>query len=299
MTNPEIPQLPVPSFAASFVAPEKVGPPQSILEYGETGTQKTSDFAELVKARRFNRALLFDIDNGAEVFANDPEVVQAMHEGRLVVSKLDSLDPNAFQIIDQQLLEVAGYFRDPQTGKLWPHPDYPDYGFDLVGLDTLNGMADIAVNHYKATTYNDKGQLDTRAAYGKFAEWIGSIVELYHNTERFVGYFAMHPKVDEEKTTGVSVIKPKLQGSYKDSIGSKPSLVAYLAWEKNPETDTVVRTATVGGSDLAVSKNRYRLPNKIYDFSIVEFYNDLEKRGIVPPVATPASAPAATPATQA
>lgn len=295
MTNPDIPQLPVPSFAASYVPADQVGAPQSIMLYGETGTQKTSDFGELVKARRFNRALLFDIDNGSEVFANDPEVVQAMHEGRLVVSKIDSLDPDAFNTIEARLLEVAGVYRGTD-GKIYPHPEIPDFGFDLVGLDTFNGMADAAVKHFKATTYNDKGQLDTRAAYGVFAEWAASIIELFHNTDRFVGFFAMHPKVDEEKTTGVSVIKPKLQGSYKDSIGSKPSLVAYLSWEKNPETDQVVRTATVGRSELAVSKNRYRLPDKIYDFSIVKFYDDLEARGIVPPVSAPTQTPAAQPA---
>ncbi len=288
-----IPEMPLPSFASAFTPAAQVGPPKSILLYGDTGTRKTSMVGELVKAGLFHKVLFIDIDNGSEVLFNDPEVYAAVEDGRITILPIDALAPDAFQKVDSAILEVAGVYRDPASNKLYPHPDIPDYGYDLVVLDTLNIAQDVAANHFIATTFSEKtGKPDGLAAWGRIGIWTDQIARLLHNTSRFVGIIAMHPREVEGKT-GITKIKPKLSGGAKDTIATIPSVVAYLGYEKNPETNTVELTATLGQSELYDSKNRYKLPNKVHDFSLVKMYQMIDEGRTPAPAAPVAVAPSA------
>ena len=270
-----IPALPVPSFASNFTQVLDVGPPKSFLLYGDTGTRKTTMVGELVASGRFKHALVFDIDNGTEAFASDPAIMAAVHDGRITISPIDSaLDPEAFQKIDAQILEVCGAYRD-HLGVINPNPNIPDFGYDLVLLDTVNLAQTVAIKHFQATTFNTKGQPDTLAAWGKVGIWTDEIARLLHNTKRFTGAMVMHPMTVEDKAGGIK-IKPKLGGGMKDTMSTIPSLVAYLAFEKHPDTGVESLVATLGESTLYDSKNRYRLPSKMYDFNLTNLYKQID-----------------------
>jgi hypothetical protein len=259
--------MPQPSFAASYDDPELEGPPQSFMLYGGKGVQKTLAVGQLVKEGFFNKAFFLNLDNSTEVWATDPAIRAARKDGRLNVKTIDSRDPGARMQIEGIILELAGYWRTP-TGHIIPNPNLPDFGYDLFAIDTVNLMHEVALNDYLLTTYNDKGTaLDGRAAYGKVAIWMDQMIRLIHDSPRFTGGFLMHAKTVEEKTGGVKV-KPKLSGSFQDSIATIPSIVAFLQYEKHPETKESVLTATLGESDLYESGNRYNLPPKIYGFNL-------------------------------
>lgn len=290
---PVIPSLPVPSFVKANAEPDEVGPPKSFLLYGDTGTQKTLALSKLFKAGFFKKILFMDIDDGAEVLAGDPLIREALKDGRIVRQPYDPFDPNTKAILEHDILEVAGMWRDP-NGDLLTNPSIPDFGFDLVFIDTVNLVHEVAIKHLLRTTYNDKGTaLDGRAAYGKVAEWDDEMIRLIHRSKRFAGGFVMHAKEVEEKS-GATKIKPKLSGSFQNTISTIPSITAYLDYQKDPTSNETVLVATVGESDLYDSKNRYDLGTKIYDFDIAETYRQIyDKIGLPQPVPATTSIPVA------
>lgn len=284
---PQIPALPKASFASKKTEPQSIGPCKSVLLYGDTHTFKTTMFGELVRDGFYNKALWLDLDNGSEALASDDDIKAALEDGRIELYAIDPFSPTAKAEIENYILEAAGMWRDPQ-GNLLPNPNIPDFGYDLLVIDTVNLMGEVAIKWFLANTYNDKGQLDTRGAWGKFAVWMDEMIRLIHNSKRFAGGFIMHAKSDEENT-GAIKIKPKMQGSFKDSIASIPSIVAYLDHQKSPETGETVLTATVGESELYESKNRYRLPPKIYGFNLSKVYETIPNNKTT--AASPATAP--------
>lgn len=270
----ETPTLPAPSFAGAFEDPEDNGPPESVLLYGNTGTRKTSAIGELVKAGFFKKVLVINIDKSTEVLSNDPEVRAALHDGRITLVGIDQFDPTARLQIEKIILEVSGAYRDI-NGNILFSPHAPDFGYDLIVVDTVNLVGEVGLKHLKATTHNDRGdKLDGLKAYGKFGTWMDEMIRLIHNSDRFVGLFLSHEKTYEEKN-GSNLVKPKMEGAFKDSFPSIPSMVAHLRWAKHPETGQPSLVATVGESELYSSKNRYRLPSEIYDFNLADVYRDI------------------------
>lgn len=281
----DIPALPQPLFMQLAAKPATIGAPKSLLLYGPTGTRKTSMLGRLIASGRLKTAVWIDVDNGTEVFANDPEVLAAVHDGRITIVPVDTTTMNptaAVQMIEQVIFEIAGVWRTPQ-GHIEVNPSVPNFGVDVVVLDTLNLIQQVAVKHFMATTFNDKGNaLDSRAAWGKVSVWTDEIVRLMHNSTRFTGAFIAHPKEVEEKNGAVK-IKPQLQGSIKDNIASIPSLVAYLDWELNPETNENELVATVGESSTYESKNRYMFESKLRGFDLVDTYKKIDAKTSEPP----------------
>lgn len=270
----EVPTLPVPSFAGAFEDPEDNGPPASWLLYGDTGTGKTEAIGRLVKAGFFKKVLLINLDKSTEVLSLDPEIKAALYDGRITIVGVDQFNPTARLDLEKIILEVCGAYRDA-SGNILFSPHAPNYGYDLIAIDTLNKMGEVALKHLKATTYNDRGdKLDGLKAYGQFSVWMDEMVRLIHNSDRFVGGFVMHEKTYEEKT-GANKVKPKMEGAFKDSLPSIPSLVAHLDWEKHPDTGEPSLVATVGKSDLYSTKNRFQMGPRIYDFDLAKTYAEI------------------------
>lgn len=266
--------FPLPSFAASFADPEETGPPLSILEYGDTGTGKTESIGRVVKAGFFKKVLIINLDKSVETLNLDPQIKAALHDGRISVLTIDEFDPSAMLRVENTILEIAGKWRAPD-GSILDNPNLPDFGYDLVAIDTVNLLGEVAIKWLKANTNNDAGtKLDGLKAYGRLSTWMNEMIRVIHNSQRFVGLFLMHEKTYEEKT-GANKTKPKMEGSFKDSLPSIPSVVAHLDWEKNPDGGEVVLTATVGKSDQFSTKNRYGMGPKIYGFDLAQFYIDI------------------------
>lgn len=295
---PVIPAMPTPSFYKPRTKEEKAstvfGPPLSFLLYGGKGTQKTLALGQVVRDGFYKKVLYINLDHSTEVWATDPAIIAAIDDERIIIESIDTTtDPGARMRIESIILELAGVYREPATGALLPHPGIPNFGFDMVAIDTVNLMHEVALKNFMATTYNAAGtKLDNLAAYGKVAIWMDEMLRLIHNSPRFTGGFVAHAKT-VEGDTGVQKIMVKLSGAFKDSIATIPSIVAYLDKEKDPESGEVVLTATLGNSDLCDSGNRYDLPDKIYGFNLSELLATIPNNR---PASAEAPAPSIVPA---
>lgn len=278
-TAPVVPAMPLPSFAGKFTKAEQVGPPKSIALYGPTDTRKSSAFGKLAATPRFRKSLFLDADNGTEVFANDENTMRAVEEGRIEIFPIDTTTSSPSSIVaevESTILELAGCWRTPY-GHIEPNPNIPNFGYDLVVLDTVNLIQQAAVKHFLATTFSDNGKLDTRGAWGEVSRWSDEMIRLMHNSPRFTGGFIAHPKEVEEKTGAVKTM-PALQGGFKDAFATIPTIVAYLDFEKNQATNQTELVATVGESEAFASKNRYLLPSKLYNFDLLELWDIIDAK---------------------
>lgn len=258
---------PVPAWASLISKPtEALGNPRSILLYGKPGTRKTSLVGQLIKRAGVNKITILDIDNGTEVFVNDPEVFAAVQDGRIQIIPLSKTDPNSFFTASQIIMDAA----------------VNDYGIDYLVIDTLNVLQEVAVAYLTATTVNSEGKIDTRAAWGEVAKWTDQMARAVHDSPHVTGIFVLHEK-DDVADSGSTTVLPKLQGSMKDSIASIPSVVARLSWKRKKDADPndpdgTELVASLGGSDKDVSKNRYSLPNEMRDFSLLKIYETLDAK---------------------
>ncbi|MET4703085.1 AAA family ATPase [Frigoribacterium sp. UYMn621] len=294
-TAPQPVALPKPAFAGMFQKKADVGPPRSLLLYGATGTRKTSTVGRMMVDRpEFTKMLIIDIDNGTEVFANDPEVLNLVNdedmgmagEKTINIIRIDKTSEDAYGQLRYYLGErdlVSGTFR---RGAVFGQ------GYDVIVVDTANVMQEVAVQWLKSNTWNDKGKLDTRGAWGSVSEWTSDIAWAMQNDPASTGIWLAHSSEGTDEGGQYSV-KPKFQGSVKDSIAAIPSVVAYLEKVKHPETGEISISATVDG-DVIVSKNRYMLPNRIENFALSGLYAMLAERREVTPRAQTPSIPVAT-----
>lgn len=267
----------VPEFASMFVKREQVGPPKCILLYGEEGTRKTTKASEVMKLPQFVKALYIDIDRGSEVFVNDEEInalvsdeFGAPGEKAINIVEIDKRDINAPGILDYFLgsHDANGFWQKGAAFKA---------GYDVIILDSLDVAQQVKVDHYMRSTFNEKGQLDTRKAWGEVNKWATDLMWTFQNEPDVLGIVVMHSTLDGEESGAVK-IKPKLQGGAKDTIASIPSIVVYLEIREDKATKEERLVATVGKGPTITAKNRYMLPKEIEDFSIPGLYALIEEK---------------------
>jgi len=251
--------LPVPSFMNDIAPIEGFGDPNSIMIHSEPGKGKTFTLGEAIKIPGLETMIVIDIDNGTNVFLNDPVIMAAVRDGRIKIIKLDKTAPDAF-------IKFDTYF--------WEIINANGYGFKVVGLDTADVIQEVAAEWFLANTWNDQGNaLDTRKAWGELAKWTSKFLWALHNNPNFLGLTLVHTKTEEEKKTKISTIKPKFQGSVKDSAAGIPDIVIYLTKEEN-EDGSVNIVADMSGVGDIVSKQRYSafLPQRMDNFSLPKLY---------------------------
>lgn len=250
--------LPRPSFAGLMTKPTSLGDPNSLMLYGKSNTGKTTTLGTLIKVPGFDRICVVDLENGTKVFVNDPEIKQAVEDGRIDIVPIDKRDPEAFLTLSAVLDELMSN----------------DFGYDAIALDSLDVAQDVAIDWYMANTFSESGKQDSLAAWGKVAKWTADLMWDFQNKQHFMGVVIGHSAIDTEKKTGISMVKPKLSGSAKDNIDSIPDIVAYL-WEETLEDDKshVVFAFGKGGGNF-ITKSRYStlLPDRLVDPDMPEIF---------------------------
>ena len=243
---------PTPKWASAITSSASSSKPKSIMLYGLPGTRKTSIAGSIALAPQFKKVLMIDIDQGSEVYAQNPLL------GNIDILLIDPLEANAKAKLD-------GVIHDITT---------TDYGYDAVILDTFDVAQDVAEKVFKATNPDPKNGF---WVYGELGVWSDETIRKLHSSPFFTAIITCHSAETKTKSGGVRTL-PRLSGSSKEAIAGIPSIVAYLEYGTHPETGERHLLATVGESDNLVSKNRYGLPPVIVDLDMPKLYNLISER---------------------
>lgn len=249
---------PTPKWASSVTTPKQDALPKSIYIHGMPGSRKTSTAASISQVPGVGeRVLLIDVDFGAEVLAQNP-----LYDNVEILS----IDPLA-----EDAMSKLNYIIDDITTT--------DYGYTAVILDPLSIAQDIAERHFKAAyaTTANSGKQDGFKIWSELGEWTDSIVRRLHTSAFFVAIITCH-STEQKADSGAYRILPKLSGSSKESIASIPSIVMHLGFGLHPETGERHSIATLGGSDVIQSKNRYGLPDQMIDVDMPKLYSLIRER---------------------
>lgn len=256
-----------PPWASWISEPEEVGPPKSILIYALPGRWKTTIAATIAKVPGFEKVLLVDIDDGAEVLMNDPVLAAKVRSGIIDIMRIDPLARHSKERIDELIADICAN----------------DYGYDAVIFDTLDVAQDVAEKVYKNmyATSGKGGKKDGFAIWGDLGVWTDEIVRKLHSAKHFTAIITVHAKKESEED-GSGRILPKLSGSSKDAIGAIPSIVTYFDFENHPETGERHLVATIGEESGFITKNRYSLPTRIVDLDMPKLYSMIEAKTAAP-----------------
>ena len=142
---------------------------------------------------------------------------------------------------------------------------------DLLIFDTLNAGNRLAINHFKSLPQNRSNKYGAWDDLLMFTnEWMRSIPTI----------FIAHAVDEKNESTGSVKTMPKVQGSASQDVPTIPDVVGYLQFEN--VGGTLKRVLYVGGSETLVTKNRFGLPDKIYDptmSSIMDLIEEAKKSG--------------------
>ncbi len=272
------PTLAPPAFSTMFAKKATSGLPKSITIMGEPGTRKTTIAGGILNVPNFagKRMVYLDVDNGTESWASFPEIWQHFDEdfapeGKTSVNVIhvDKTSPDAWS----QIQYFLGHINDQGTfikGALF------DAGYDIVGVDALDVIQDIAGTWYLHNTFNEKGKIDTRGAYGPIGQWTTGLAWALQNSKE-LGITVMHTSANTDEG-GVFKIRPKLVGASKDSYGGVPSVVVYVELRKDKETNKKHTIGTIDGDGTIAAKNRFKLDDEIFDFDLIKLYGTLAER---------------------
>jgi hypothetical protein len=256
-----------------IVIPDAVslGKPKSMAIMAEPGTGKTTLLGGIIKVPEFANAKIayVDIEDGANVWALDPQIKHAVDSGQITILPIPKNDPLAAK---QKLDQLFGYTDEngqKRTGALFS----PAFDVDVIMIDTFSGMQEIGLEYFMATTRNQAGVVDGMAAYGKLAPWTNAILWELQLGNPF-GIVTSHTMEKKDKKTGVEKLTMKLAGSAKDNVAAIPDLVAYMAWqtidEEEPQVSHLV--AHMSQSPDATLKNRYGFTEPMWDFTLPSLF---------------------------
>jgi len=267
MTDTET--APRPKWATAITTPKQDALPKSIYIHGMPGSRKTSTAASISQVEGVgDKVLLIDVDFGAEVLAQNPlydgiEILQIdpLDEGKDGSGEKVAMD--AFEKINMVINDITT----------------TDYGYTAVILDPLSIAQDVAERHFKAAyaTAANSGKQDGFKIWSELGEWTDSTVRRLHTCPYFTAIITTH-STEQKADSGAYRILPKLSGSSKESIASIPSIVMHLGFAQHPETGVRHSLATLGGSDVIQSKNRYGLPDQMVDVDMPKLYTLIRER---------------------
>lgn len=266
----------VPPFASMFAKFEAVSDPSSLLIYGPPGRWKTTTAGSILDVPKYANAkiLYLDIDRGSTALMNNAITRDAIKSGQIGIIQMDKRKINE----TRGMLEYFLGKRDGNGEFIEGEAFNPDYGYDVVILDTLDVAQQVSVDWLLMNTFNEKDKLDSRAAWGEVNRWTNDVMWAFQNNTHLLGIVVMHSESGTDDG-GKFSIKPKLQGGAKDNIGGIPDLVAYVDFEPDPNDKNLQQlVATIGGTSIITAKNRGMLPNRVVNFDLPTFYNLLAER---------------------
>jgi hypothetical protein len=213
----------------------------SALIYGPAGGGKTILGASAIAAG-FDRVLIVDIEGSAKG-------VGRLYPG---VKRIKTPTFEHLEIVKEELLNNPG-------------------DVDLVMFDTLNAGSKMAVNHFKQLPQN---RANKYGAWDDLQMWINDWMRSFHASP-IPTIFTAHAMSDKNEQTGAITLMPKQQGSAKEDVPTIPDIVGYLDFENND--GKFQRVLYVGEAQGLVTKNRFGLPNKIYEPSIAKINELIEE----------------------
>lgn len=236
---------PQPAFLKLIHKAESLNKPKSMLFYGDAGRGKTWLAASISEVKEFGPVLLIDVEGGSSAIARDFKDVDVI-----------AIDTHAqFQQVYDWL--IAG-----------------DHKYKTVIIDTIGVVMDRAEKFFGEKPENQGNKF---GKWGDLKNWANEIFRTFH-TAPFVSVILAHALDDKDDSTGAVKTTAMLPGSFKATLPGIPDIVGYMTIELTEE-GTPQRVLIVGQSDKLVTKNRFGLPGKIYNPSMKQIMELINKGG--------------------
>lgn len=227
------------SFAEGIEDVEELSTFDSMTIYGPAGTGKSNLAASAIHAG-FKRVLIVDIEGSAKGIGR-------LNPG---VKRISAPTFEHLNVIGNELLANPG-------------------DVDFVIFDTMNRAGKLAVQKFKNDPQNRNNKF---GAWDDLANWTSDFMWAFHHSP-IPTAFVFHSLDEKNEQTGAVRTIPKYQGSFKEDVPTVSDIVGYLGYEQDPD-GKLRRTLYVGEALGLVTKNRFGLPDKIYDPTI-SIINDL------------------------
>ena len=237
----EIPEL---SFQKFIHKAEVLNKPKSILLYGDAGRGKTWLAASISEVKEYGPVLLIDVEGGASAIARDWKNVDVIN------------------------VQTHGQFQDIINGLL-----NSEHKYKTIIIDTIGVVMDRAEKFFGEKPENKSNKF---GRWSDLKNWANDIFRTLHSAS-FVTILIAHALDDKDESTGAVKTTAMLPGSFKSTLPSIPDIVGYLAIEKTEEG--IQRVLIVGESERLVTKNRFQLPSKIYNPTMKQIIETINKQG--------------------
>jgi phage nucleotide-binding protein len=241
----EATKAPQPAFLKLIHKAEVMNRPKSMLFYGDAGRGKTWLAASVSEVAEFGPVLLIDAEGGSSAIARDFKDVDVIAVN----------NHSQFQEVYDWL--IAG-----------------EHKYKTVIIDTIGVVMDRAEKFFGEKLENQGNKF---GKWGDLKNWANEIFRTFH-TAPFVSILIAHALDDKDDTTGAVKTTAMLPGSFKATLPGIPDIVGYMTIEVT-EDGPPQRVLVVGQSDKLVTKNRFGLPGKIYNPSMKQIMELINKGG--------------------
>jgi len=231
-------------FGDTLKTPSELGEPALILLYGKAGSGKTHCAASICEVEGFNKTLIIDTEGSAS------GTVAGFPDDRLKIKSV-----NTREEFNNLLKKLC----DPN----YSHP------FDAVIIDTFDVAQEREIDYLLKTVKNEKGVLDTRAAWGEVRKWSIKVARMLE-AAKFTGILVTHETTDKLES-GSILSTVMLSGSAKDVVPGIPGIIGYTVREVKDGKE--VTTIQFAASTKRATKNRFHLPQEMSGASMTDIYD--------------------------
>lgn len=144
--------------------------------------------------------------------------------------------------------------------------------YKTVIVDTYDVAQERAIAHYMKTTFNNKGELDTRAAWGEVKLWTIRTARALEGMDA-LGIIVNHETVDKTES-GAMLTTVLLGGSAKDVLPGIPGVIGYTV--RGVKDGKEVTTVQFAADTKKATKNRFHLPQTMTDPTMAKIYQYIE-----------------------
>ncbi|CAB4149033.1 phage_P_loop, phage nucleotide-binding protein [uncultured Caudovirales phage] len=238
----DFPALP---FEQAIKKASALNAPKTILIYGDPKRGKSWLAASASEIAELSPVLFIDTEGGSSAIARDwPDV--------------EVIDGDTHEKLDVIITSLL-------TQK---------HKYKTVIIDTLGVAMDRAEKFFGDKPENRNNKF---GKWGDLKEWITDTTRKLHSAP-FLSILVAHGQDEKDDQTGAVKTVPMLPGSAKNTLPAIPDIIGYLSAEADGQ-GSIHRVLYLQSSDRLVSGNRFGLPAKMVDPSILKIMQAIPQGG--------------------